>query len=132
MYSQHFTLNYHHEVQISFTDPVVGWEAVIQPIVGGIGLNVDFDDKTGFFIFEVMHCETGYADVRRSINRWIVEGCDKFILNGTTYTSINELSLAMWIHELRTCANDPIATDDILECVGGFANAIQMELYRNG
>lgn len=126
-----FSLSYYHKVELTFNDPLIGWEAVIHPIVGGISLNVDFDMDSGLFEFEVMYSEVEHWNDRRIINKWILEDCDQFILNGKTYLSIEEVSLAMWLVEIGVAANDDDEVDCILECVGKFANDIQVELYLN-
>jgi len=120
-----FTLSDNHELQLEFNGD---WEAFVYPIVGReCFFNVDFDDKTGLFEFKVAY-SSGYYDNARYIEYWLNECCDKFLFDDNYYGDIKSLSLAMWKHELKVAANDERAIEDVLECVGQFADEIQVEL----
>ena len=79
---------------IAFLMPSHGREAELS--------NIDCCVTTGLYSFSLnVHWTSHYYIHRDQINHWIKNECKAFVLDGVTYNSIEDLSIEMWLEDVR-------------------------------
>ncbi len=106
-----FTDSHRVDIYFDYGD----WHIEVMPCVGR-GCYLEYDiQEDGRHTFNVS-VGSAYFDYSHSIDRWINEECDYFLVNGHRYFDLESASKAMWEYEIRN-AQSTLEIEDILECV---------------